>query len=81
MEAETTKAVISTESNWNCTKPFCEAKSIDETPQVGWCKVFVHEVENGVKLDVAASMIMVDASNENTPSFTSTRRLHWSQKS
>ena len=81
VEAETTKAVKRTEPNRNSTKPSCEAESIDETPQVGLCKVFVHEVENGVELDVAASMIMVDASNGNTHSLTSTRRPRRTQKS
>jgi len=81
VEEETTKTVKRTESNWNSTKPSCEAESIDETPQAGLCKVFVHEVENGVELDVAASTIMVDVSNENIPSFKSTRRPRLTQKS
>ena len=46
------------------------------------CKIFVYEVENGTSIDVAASLIVVDASEDNAPSSVfASERPHRSRKS
>jgi hypothetical protein len=61
-------------------KPDHKDETIDEAPEDPLCKVFVHEVENGTSIDVAASIITVNASHENNLSLTATGRPRRSRK-
>jgi hypothetical protein len=73
--------VVSAESNRDSIAPVREAESISKTPKHPFCEVFVHEVERGNSIDVAVSIILVDASKHVTPSLPATKRASRSRKS
>ncbi len=80
VEQEINSAVISSESHRDSIELPCEAKCRPKTPKRPFCE-YVHEVERGSSTDVAASIILVDASKHVTPSSPATKRASRSQKS
>mmetsp|Transcript_12522 Transcript_12522/g.23139 ORF Transcript_12522/g.23139 Transcript_12522/m.23139 type:complete len:710 (+) Transcript_12522:254-2383(+) len=73
--------VVSKLQNPQRAKPVKDNEPIDEGPKGPLCKVFVHEVENGMDIDVSASQIMLDVSQNNTAlSSSSTGRPRRSRK-
>jgi len=66
--------VLSHSSQSKPAKRAHKSEIVDEAPNDPLCKVFVHEVENGTSIDVAASSIMVNVSSNNSPSLTATGR-------
>ncbi|KAL3827212.1 hypothetical protein ACHAXA_006767 [Cyclostephanos tholiformis] len=74
LEEEITGTVMSGESHQNSAEPACEAETLHKAPKCRFVEVIVHEVENGTSIDVAASSIIVDASNRKTPLLTATGR-------
>ena len=81
VEQEMNSTVTSSESHRDSIELRCEAKRRPKTPKRPFCEVFVHEVERGSSTDVAASIILVDASKHVTPSSPATKRASRSQKS
>ena len=72
--------MLSHSSQSKRAKPAHEAEIVDEAPKGPLCKIFVHEVENGTSVDVAASSIMVNVFSNNSPSLTVTGRPRRSRK-